>query len=137
MNASQQDGALETGIKMHEAHFPGTVPIDFYGNGGFKFSDMAHTGSLLCLPSGIYGWKVKSAADFNAKAFASAFDEADKIEIFLIGTGADIALLDEKLMRRLEKAGIGVDLMSTGAAVRTYNVLLAEGRAVASALVAV
>ncbi len=39
------------------AHFPGRAPIDAYGNGGFRFADMSHRGSILCLPSGIYGWE--------------------------------------------------------------------------------
>ena len=43
------------GIEMREAHFPGRAPIDAYGNGGFRFADMSHRGSILCLPSGVYG----------------------------------------------------------------------------------
>ncbi len=46
----------QTGIEIRAAHFPGRAPIDAYGNGGFRFAGMSHKGSLLCLPSGVYGW---------------------------------------------------------------------------------
>ena len=48
---------MAKGIEIRAAHFPGRAPIDAYGNGGFRFADMSHRGSLLCLPSGIYGWQ--------------------------------------------------------------------------------
>ena len=40
-------------------HLPRSAPIEAYGKGGFAFADMSHRGSLLCLPSGIYGWEPK------------------------------------------------------------------------------
>ena len=48
---------MAEGIVIREAHFPGRPPIDAYGNGGFRFAGMSHTGSLLILPSGIHGWR--------------------------------------------------------------------------------
>ena len=48
---------MAKGIEIRQAHFPGRAPIDAYGNGGFRFADMSHRGSILCLPSGIYGWE--------------------------------------------------------------------------------
>ena len=42
--------------EIRDAHYPRRAPIDAYGNGGFRFADMSHRGSILCLPSGIYGW---------------------------------------------------------------------------------
>ena len=47
---------MARGIEIREAHFPGRAPIDAYGNGGFRFADMSHRGSILCLPSGSHGW---------------------------------------------------------------------------------
>ena len=41
------------GIIIREAHYPGRAPIEAYGNGGFRFADMSHRGSLLALPSGM------------------------------------------------------------------------------------
>lgn len=123
------------GIVIRDAHYPGRAPIDAYGNGGFRFAGMSHRGSLLCLPSGIYGWDQEGRID--RATLAKAFDEADAIEVLLVGTGREMALIDPDLAAALRERGIVSDAMSTGAAVRTFNVLLAEDRAVAAALVAV
>ena len=48
---------MAKGIEIREAHFPGRAPIDAYGDGGFRFAEMSHRGSILCLPSGIHGSK--------------------------------------------------------------------------------
>ncbi|WP_075996490.1 Mth938-like domain-containing protein [Salaquimonas pukyongi] len=125
------------GIEIREAHFPGRAPIDAYGNGGFRFADMSHRGSLLCLPSGIYGWDVAEPADLTSAAFETLFAEAGDIEVCLIGSGIDLVPVAKALRERFRDAFIQADSMSTGAAVRTYNVLLAENRAVAAALLAV
>jgi len=125
------------GIIIREAHFPGRAPIDAYGNGGFRFADMSHRGSILCLPSGIHGWEPGDPAAFTAADFAAAIAEADGIDILLVGCGTDLRLLPAAARAALSAAGIRADPMSTGAAVRTYNVLLAEDRLVAAALVAV
>lgn len=125
------------GIEIRDAHFPGRAPIDAYGNGGFRFADMSHRGSLLCLPSGIYGWDVAEGDPLVDIVFQRILDETADIEVLLVGTGKEIRLLPPDLKVRLREAGIVSDPMSTGAAVRTYNVMLAESRAVAAALIAV
>jgi uncharacterized protein len=127
----------QKGIEIREAHFPGRAPIDAYGNGGFRFADMSHKGSLLCLPSGIYGWDVVTPDDLTASSFKKLFAEADDIEILLVGSGIDLRPLNSNLRTKLRKLNISADPMATGAAVRTYNVLVAEGRAVAAAFLAV
>jgi uncharacterized protein len=128
---------MNAGIVIREAHFPGRAPIDAYGNGGFRFADMSHRGSLLCLPSGIHGWDAVSANDLSVDKFGKVLADASGIEILLVGAGREIVRLAQPLRETLAAAGIAVDVMSTGAAVRTYNVLLAEDRAVAAALIAV
>ncbi len=130
-------GPKMAGIIIREAHYPGRAPIEAYGNGGFRFADMSHRGSLLCLPSGIHGWEPADPAKLTAADFDRVFSETEGIEILLVGTGADIRPLPAALRTAMKEAGISADPMSTGAAVRTYNVLLAEDRAVAAALVAV
>jgi uncharacterized protein len=130
-------GRKMAGIVIREAHYPGRAPIEAYGNGGFRFADMSHRGSLLCLPSGIHGWQPADPAALTLADFDKVLAEADGIEILLVGTGTDIRLLPATLRAALKEAKISADPMSTGAAVRTYNVLLAEDRAVAAALVAV
>ncbi|MET0940984.1 MAG: Mth938-like domain-containing protein [Mesorhizobium sp.] len=125
------------GIVVREAHFPGRPPIDAYGNGGFRFADMSHRGSILCLPSGVYGWKPEEGGVLTVADFARLFAEAGTVEILLVGTGTDLKPLPPALRAAFKEARISADPMATGAAVRTYNVLLAEDRAVAAALIAV
>jgi len=128
---------MAKGIIIREAHFPGRAPIEAYGNGGFRFADMSHRGSLLCLPSGIHGWEPADPLALSVSDFDRLFAEAGGIEILLVGTGKDLRPLPAALRAALKAAGISADPMSTGAAVRTYNVLLAENRAAAAALIAV
>ena len=128
---------MNAGIIIREAHFPGRAPIDAYGNGGFRFADMSHRGSILCLPSGIHGWEPADPAALVAEDFNRVLAEAGGIDILLVGTGPDLKPLPAGLRAALREAGVTADPMSTGAAVRTYNVLLAEDRLVAAALVAV
>jgi uncharacterized protein len=125
------------GFLMEPARFPGRAPIEAYGNGGFRFADMSHRGSILALPSGIEAWPVASAAEIDRASLKRFFDEADAIDILLVGTGDDMIPLPGNVRAALESAGLYPDPMSTGAAVRTYNVLLSEERQVAAALVAV
>ncbi|PDT39980.1 hypothetical protein CO656_19445 [Sinorhizobium sp. FG01] len=122
---------------MREAHFPGRAPIDAYGNGGFRFADMSHRGSVLLLPSGVYAWDVAEGDPLGIEKFRRVLGEAHAIEVLLVGTGRDIRPLPADLKATLKAADISSDPMNTGAAVRTYNVMLAESRAVAAALIAV
>ncbi len=128
---------MAEGIVIRRAHFPGRAPIDAYGNGGFRFAEMSHRGSILCLPSGVHGWEPADPAALAVEDFARVLAEAADIEILLVGCGQDLRPLPATLRTALKEARIAADPMSTGAAVRTYNVLLAEDRAVAAALIAV
>ena len=128
---------MAKGIVVRDAHFPGRAPIDAYGNGGFRFADMSHRGSLLCLPSGIHGWDASEDDDLTVALFEKVLAEAGEIEVLLVGTGHSIRRLPADLKQALRDGGMTSDPMSTGAAVRTYNVMLSESRAVAAALLAV
>ncbi|EJL58024.1 MULTISPECIES: Mth938-like domain-containing protein [unclassified Rhizobium] len=128
---------MARGIEIREAHFPGRAPIDTYGNGGFRFADMSHRGSILCLPSGIYGWDMDMSKPLSIENFQKVLDEAAEIEVLLIGTGNDMRPIPADLKAALRAAGISSDPMNTGAAVRTFNIMLLESRAVAAALIAV
>ena len=128
---------MSSGLVIRAAHFPGRAPIEAYGNGGFRVADMSHRGSILCLPSGIHGWEPADPQALSAVDFAKVMAEAEGIEILLVGMGEALRPMSRDLRTALKDAGISSDPMSTGAAVRTYNVLLAEDRAVAAALIAV
>lgn len=122
---------------MREAHFPGLATIDAYGSGGFRFAEMSHTGSLLCLPSGIYGWSVKTGSEIDKAALEQVWRDAEELEVFFVGMGADFGLLPKALKEIFASHSIIVEAMSTGSAISTYNVLLGEGRAVGCGLIAV
>jgi uncharacterized protein len=128
---------MAKGIEIREAHFPGRAPIDAYGNGGFRFADMSHRGSILCLPSGIHGWDKDEGTPLTLADLQRVLDEAGDIEVLLVGTGKEIRPLPTDIKAALRERKISSDPMSTGAAVRTFNVMLAESRAVAAALIAV
>lgn len=128
---------MAKGIEIREAHFPGRAPIDAYGNGGFRFAEMSHIGSILCLPSGIHGWEPHTPPILSRADLGAILEQANDIEILLVGTGMDLRRIPEDVRAMLREHRISSDPMSTGAAVRTYNVLLAEDRAVAAALIAV
>ena len=118
-------------------HYPRRAPIDAYGNGGFRFADMSHRGSILCLPSGIHAWSPLLMAQVTIEALAPVLAASGEINLLLLGTGSDQVFPPRQLRRLLEAAGIGLEAMATGAAARTYNVLLAEGRRSGAALLAV
>jgi uncharacterized protein len=125
-------------IEIRDAHYPGRAPIEAYGNGGFRFAGMSHRGAILCLPSGVHGWKDAPAPDaIDEASLVAVLAEAERIEILLVGTGASLIPLPPAVRDRCRAAGIVAEPMATGAAVRTFNVLLAEDRAVAAALIAV
>lgn len=117
--------------------YPGRAPIDAYGNGGFRFAGMSHRGSILCLPSGISAWEPAQIEHLSLQAFAKVLAARSEIGMLLLGTGADLVHPGVEVRNALADAGVGLEPMDTGAACRTYNVLLAEGRPVAAALLAV
>lgn len=135
MKLFEPRGGMPT--ERRQAHFPGRAPIEAYGNGGFRFAGMSHRGSILCLPSGIFGWDVDEAGAIDVDSLARVLGEAAETGIVLIGTGADLRRLPQAVTAALRAAGLGVDVMSTGAAARIYNVMLGENRKVGAALLAV
>jgi uncharacterized protein len=129
--------------KPTPARFDGFVPtragIDAYGNGGFRFAGMSHRGSLLILADGTHAWtlaEATTAADFNAP-LSALLDRLEEPQFLLLGTGRKQIFPSATLRATFLERRIGLDVMDTGAACRTFNVLLAEGRPVMAALVAV
>ena len=123
---------------MSETRFyPQQVGIDAYGNGGFRFAGISHRGSLLCLPQGMYAWDVTAPGEITFDSLAPVLAAADDIDVLMIGVGPDIAAIPRELREALRERRVIVEAINTGSAIRTYNLLLAEGRAVAPALIAV
>ncbi len=118
-------------------HLPRSAPIDAYGAGGFRFADMSHRGSLLCLPDAIWAWPVTRPQDIDRASLLRVFEAASGIDSLIIGTGNDVWLMPNDLREALRRHHVGVDTMQTGAAIRTYNIMIGERRRVAAALIAV
>jgi len=116
---------------------PQAAVIEGYGQGGFRFADMSHRGSLLCLPSGMRAWGVTEPAGLSRETLEPVFLEREQIDLLLLGTGRDVAFIPQALRWQFRDAGIGLDVMPTNAAIRTWNILLGENRRVAAALIAV
>ncbi|MDB5473487.1 MAG: hypothetical protein JWP99_790 [Devosia sp.] len=129
---------MDTPRTMNDTgHYPYQTGIDAYGKGGFRFAGMSHRGSLLCLPTGMHAWAPSTPADITLDSLSLVFAAAENIDVLLIGLGPDVAGFPKALREALRERQIIVEAIGTGGAVRTYNVLLAEERAVAAALLAV
>ena len=111
--------------------------IDAYGNSGFRFRDMSHKGSLLILPSGMYSWPPREASALSTADFEAVWQEAPEIGFLLLGTGDVQTWPDREIERTFVDHDVALEVMQTGAAVRTYNILIGEQRPVAAALIAV
>lgn len=118
-------------------HLPRQAPIDAYGNGGFRFADMSHRGSILSLPDGMWAWPPETPQQIERAMLDGVLARAGKIDSLLIGSGlkhwrAPVALVEE-----FRALGISLDVMQTRPAVRTYNIMVGERRRVAAALIAI
>ncbi|KQW72017.1 hypothetical protein ASE17_03865 [Phenylobacterium sp. Root77] len=112
--------------------------IDAYGDGGFRLSTGRHEGSLLILRDEARVWPVRSMADLTPEHFADVIEVGrSDVEFVLLGAGHANALPPRPVRDALQRAGIGLEFMDTAAACRLYNILTAEGRKLAAALIAV
>jgi len=113
--------------------------IEAYGEGGFRISGQRVEGSVIVFPDKVVAWAPAAAGDMSAGDLqpVSAAGQAGSVELLLIGTGARMTQIDRALRQTLRADGVVIEAMDTGAACRTYNVLMAEGRRVAAALIAV
>jgi len=109
--------------------------VERYGPTGFRVSGVVHKGSVIVFPDRVLAWQAAEPAAVTFEALMPIV-EAGEVEILLVGLGRNFGLLPPALRVRLRAAGIAVEAMDTGAACRTYNVLLSEGRRVAAALIA-
>ena len=118
---------------------PERAPISAYGNGGFRFAGMSHRGSLQVLPDGTHAWTMPqpSAPVDLTDALMALLAKLEEPHFLLVGTGRKQIFAEPSVRAAFGERRIGLDVMDTGAACRTYNILLAEQRAVMLAVVAV
>lgn len=113
----------------------GRQVVDSYGRNGFHVSGVAYEGAILVTAEATVAWPVGSVTEVTLDSLSALFDRG--IEILLLGCGARMVPVPPALRTALKAKGMVVDAMDTGAACRTYNVLLAEERRVAAALLPV
>lgn len=115
-------------MQLNEVRYEGARPVEGYGPGFFRVGGQVFEGRVLLTPEGAQPWDGGSAALVAL---------GDTVDVVFLGMGADIANPPEDLVAALEAAGLGVEIMSSPSACRTYNVLLGEGRRIAAALLPV
>lgn len=105
-----------------------------YGDGKLKVNDADYDSSLIIFPDTLHTqWPVNSIHELEV----AHFDEivARNPDIVLLGTGIKQRFPPTELRRSLVAAGLNLEIMDTAAACRTYNLLVAEGRDVAAAVI--
>jgi uncharacterized protein len=115
----------------------GRQVITGYGNGQFKIGGEVYKTPVLVFPDRTVVWDIKPGAPVTLESLNVVIEEEGEIDLLLVGTGKKQDVLPQGIRTALKEAGIALEVMDTGAAVRTYNVTLAEGRRVAAALMAV
>ena len=117
-------------MRLNEITYTDAKPVDGYGPGFFRVAGKVEEGNMCLSASGTAAWGGLDDLD-------TLLPLADQIDVLFLGTGPEIQHLPKDFRAKLEDAGIGVEVMNTPSACRTYNVLLSEGRRVALAVLAV
>ena len=109
--------------------------IESYGDDGFRISGERYPGPVIVWPEGVATWAVSGIGAAAIETLDAVFAAEPPIEILLIGSGATFDMAPAALRSALGARGVSIESMDTGAACRTYNVLMAEDRRVAAALI--
>ena len=112
--------------------------VERYGAGKFQISGVTYTSSVLVFPERTVSWPVTDFSEVDDAALAPVLVESgvsEGIELLLLGCGARMELVPQALRAPLRADGIVIEPMDTGAAARTFNLLLSEDRRVAAALI--
>jgi len=124
-------------MQFKEENASGLLQIAGYGDGGFRIGGTRYASSLILLADELHELPVDDLSVLDPTHIKPLIDKADSIDVLLVGCGTSIAPLPMDVQQALVAAGIAFDLMDTGAAARTHNLLLSEGRRVASILVSI
>ncbi len=117
-------------MRLNEITYSNAAPVDGYGPGFFRIGGELHQGAVVTGPTGTKPWD-------GYEDSAPLLGLTGHIDVLFFGTGKDLVHIPAQLRSSLEEAGIGVEIMNSPAACRTYNVLLSEGRRIALALIPV
>ncbi|MBR2535936.1 MAG: hypothetical protein IKE66_07670 [Hyphomicrobium sp.] len=124
-------------MSTFDGRYPYEAAVTAYGNGGFRFAEMSHKGSILCLPTGVFAWPPVDASALTLADFDRVFADLQPPCALLLGTGGTQMFMSADIERGFVSHGISLEPMSTGAAARTYNIMIAEKRRIGAALLAV
>ena len=119
-------------MKLHASGLTSLNTFTGYGTGFVLINDVRYETSLVVMPEQMLTWGAESFAALKAEDFSSVV--AMRPEVVLLGTGEKLRFPHPSLTRALADARIGVEVMDLQAACRTYNILMAEERKVAAAL---
>lgn len=108
-----------------------------YGDGGFTIRNVRWEGSILILPDRVVAWPIQSMDEFSLESLAPVLGFVPVPEFLVLGCGPHLVQVSPQLRGTIRAAGLVVEPMDTGAACRTWNVVLTEGRNAAAALIAV
>jgi len=111
--------------------------IQSYGDGQFTISDIVFTGPVVIFPEKTQAWSPADPPNFTQDDFEPVLALEDPVDILLLGCGDTGQFIHPNLWDALREVGITIEAMDTGAACRTFNVLLGEDRRVAAALLPV
>lgn len=114
----------------------GRQVIEAYSPGHFQVSGVAFATSIIVTPERTLPWDGVVADRLALEDFTAVVEAEPAIDVLLIGCGGRLLPIPKAVRDGLRAAGIGADAMDTGAACRTYNILVSEGRRVAAALIA-
>ena len=111
--------------------------VQSYGDGRFTISGQSYEGSVLVFPDRVVPWPVSSFEEITPESLQAVTDPDADVGVLLLGCGQRMQLVTQALRDPVREAGVVIEPMDTGAAARTFNVLLMEERRVAAALLAV
>jgi uncharacterized protein len=119
-------------MKLHASRASGVNTITGYGEGYVMVNGKRRDSSVVVLADRVEQWAVRGFDQLSADDFT--YLKNLNVEIVLLGTGPKQRFPHPRLTAALAQAGIGLEVMDVQAACRTYNILVAEERKVAAAL---
>ncbi len=124
-------------LDISPVDFEGCNIIQSYGNGKFQISDKQYDHSVLVFPDQIIPWSPIDTNNLIVDDFKKVLTVGPIVELLLLGCGKTTWFLPLPLRDELKEMGLVLEPMDTGAACRTFNVLLGENRRIAAALMLV
>ncbi|MCW0236477.1 MAG: Mth938-like domain-containing protein [Ferrovibrio sp.] len=111
--------------------------INAYGDGGFRITGRHWTESVLVFPGQTLSWGIADIAALTPQSLDAVFTMDPVVELLLIGCGPNMVFIDKAVRAEIRARGLVIEALDTGAACRTYNLLMGEGRRIAAALIPV